>query len=134
MAATLTREKDHIFRLNVTGTVRQAELQQAANALAKELGDSGTARLLIVLDGFHGWGPDNWAAFKFYADHGDQIERIAIVGDQQWWEKVKLFVAADLRRAPVQCFVRGAIFMAREWLAEANDKRGNDKAGSDGRS
>ena len=98
------------------------------------VGDAGQARLLIVLDGFHGWGPDNWAAFKFYAEHGDQIERIAIVGDQQWWEKVKLFVAADLRRAPVQCFVRGAVSMAREWLADATDRRGTGKADSDGRS
>ena len=43
-------------------------------------------------------------------------------------------VAADLRRAPVQCFVRGAISMAREWLADAKDVRGTDKADSNGRS
>ena len=65
------------------------------------------------------------AAFKFYAEHGDQIERIAIVGDAQWWEKVKLFVAADLRRAEVQCFVRGAIAMAREWIAEGGGPGAN---------
>jgi hypothetical protein len=133
MPATLAREKGNVFRLNVSGLVRAAELQQAADTLAGEIGDAGRARLLVVLDGFHGWGPDNWAAFKFYAEHGDRIERIAIVADQQWWERVKMFVAAGLRRAPVQCFVRGAMSLAREWIAEGSEPPGADRMGSHGR-
>ena len=62
-------------------------------------------RLLFVLDGFEGWEPrDNWSDLTFYVEHGDRIERIAIVGDERWRSETLMFAGADLRRAPVEFF------------------------------
>ena len=42
-------------------------------------------RLLVVLDQFDGWdGLSNWSDLTFFARYGDNIERIAIVGDPRW--------------------------------------------------
>ena len=52
-----------------------------------------------------------------YVRHGDDIERIAIVGDETWRSEALMFVGADLRKADVRYFVTRDESAAVEWLA-----------------
>jgi len=117
MSVTLRRERDDLFRLDVHGAVRRAELERSRDELGVALGPQGAARLLVVLDQFTGWArEDDWSGLDFLTPYGDQIVRMAIVGDPTWRDELLLFVAAGLRRAPVEFFASGAVESARTWL------------------
>jgi SpoIIAA-like len=119
MPIALQHESDNIFRIGIRGTLRQSEMQDCQNQLVGEMQRLGTVRLLFVLDDFKGWAAqDNWNDLSFYVQHGDAIERIAIVGEERWRDHSLMFAAADLRKAPVGYFLRGALAQARAWLAE----------------
>ena len=75
-------------------------------------------RLLFVLADFEGWHPhDDWKDLTFYVTHGNQIERIAIVGDERWRSESLMFAGADLRTAPVEFFADDDLAGARAWLS-----------------
>ena len=117
---TINREEGPIRRLTITGTARKADLDQVMHTLVAEIGDRDVVRLLVVLDAFTGWAQaDDWSGLNFYVNHGDQIERIAIVGESPWRDDALMFALADLRRAPVEFFTTGAIPQALEWLRQA---------------
>jgi hypothetical protein len=118
MPLTMSHEQDNIFRLDLTGRLKKADLDVCQNRLTREIALRGTARLLIRLDGFSGWDQgSDWSDLSFYIQHGDAIERIAIVGDDRWRSEVLMFAAADLRKGAVEYFPPGAAAEARAWLS-----------------
>ncbi len=117
MSISLAHEGGNVFRLDVRGMLRQAELEESQKRLTLEMPRSGSVRLLFVLDGFEGWDPHSqWNDLSFFVKHGDRVERIAIVGPERWRGETLMFAGADLRKAPVGFFVEGAIDEARAWL------------------
>ena len=118
MATSLQHERDNIYRIDMRGMLRKAELDQCQEQLIGEMARIGPVRLLVVLDGFEGWDPTGeWRDLSFYVRHGDAIERIAIVGDERWRSLALMFASADLRRAPVEFFPGDAAGDARAWLS-----------------
>lgn len=118
MAATLTRERDKIYRLDITGRLSKSEFDAVQHQLAGEIQAAGPVRLMVVLDGFEGWEPGaGWSDLNFYIRYGDAVERIAIVGDEAWRSQALMFAAADLRRGPVLFFPPGGDRDASLWLA-----------------
>ena len=118
MPITMHHEGGNVFRFDVSGMLRKAELDTCQAALAAEIRRIGPVRLLFLLDGFEGWderGP--WNDLTFYVHHGASIERIAIVGEERWRSQALMFAGADLRRAPVEFFA-GDVVAARVWLGE----------------
>ena len=118
MPMTLHDEGGNVFRVEVRGRLRKADLDRGQNALAAEINRLGTVKLLFVHEGFDGWEPaDNWSDLSFYVKHGDTIQRIAIVGDERWRSEALMFAGADLRKAPVEFFPGHAVADARVWLS-----------------
>lgn len=117
MPATLEHEGDNVFRVNASGTLRKAELDAVQGGVAPALA-RGKVRLLIVLEEFQGWerGAD-WNDVRFYERHGQNVERIAIVGDEKWRADAQVFLLAGLRAAPVRYFAAGELEQARGWLS-----------------
>lgn len=119
MGAHFLRDQSGIWELHISGTLKKAELDAAQAAGSKALASGGEARLLITLeDTFSGWGKgEAWGDTTFFSDHGDQIVKIAVLGDRPWEEEMLMFLGAGLRRAPVRYFPRAAREAALEWLA-----------------
>jgi hypothetical protein len=116
---TFTREDDAVYRLDVTGVMRKADFDRAQAALGREIDRVGAVRLLVVLDRFEGWAPqDDWSDLTFYATYGDAIARIAIVGEERWRGEMLMFSADELRKGPVKYFPGEAVALARTWLRE----------------
>lgn len=114
----MERERDNVFRLDVRGTLRKAELDSCQERLVAEIAQLGSIRLLFVLDGFAGWEPNaHWNDLSFFVRHGDAVERIAILGPENWRSQMLMFAGADLRRAPVEYFPVGTAAEARAWLS-----------------
>ena len=117
MPISMEHEGDNVFRLDIRGTLRLAEFETCQERLIAEMTRTGPIRLLFVLAGFEGWEPHaGWSDLSFYVKHGDRIERIAIVGPERWRSEALMFAAADLRKAPVEFFLEGAVAEARAWL------------------
>jgi SpoIIAA-like len=114
----LHHERDNIFRVRISGALRARDLSDCAAQLLNDVERIGPVRLLFVLDTFEGWSnDDDWRDLSFYVKHGDAIERIAIVGDEQWRDLALMFAAADLRKAPVEYFAPQGVSDALVWLS-----------------
>ena len=118
MPITTQHERDNIYRVELTGSLRKADFDGSQEQLAGEIGRIGPIRLLFLLRDFDGWQRDgDWNDLSFYVGYGDRIERIAIVGPDRWRAETMMFAAADLRRAPVEFFTEDALEGARTWLS-----------------
>jgi hypothetical protein len=110
-------EGGKVFRLEIRGRLQKGEMDRCQDELIAEMGESGTVRLLVVLEAFEGWDSrDRWDDLSFYMKHGDQIERIALVSEPRWQSEALMFASADLRKAPVEWFSNEALAKARAWL------------------
>ena len=119
MPIALEHERDNVYRLNVRGTLRRAELDRCQHSLVDEMQNRGPVRLLFILESFDGWDTtDSWSDLTFYVRYGNSIERIAIVGPERWRGETLMFAGADLRQAPVAYFVEGHLDAARAWLTD----------------
>ena len=118
MPITMQHERNNMYRLEVSGILKKADMDRWQDALIVEMQRIGPVRLLFILKGFEGWERKaDWSDLTFYLRHGDKIERIAIVGDERWRSETLMFASADLRRAPVEFFQEAALAEARAWLA-----------------
>jgi hypothetical protein len=118
MPIRMQHEHDNVYRMEVSGVLSKADLDQSQDWLIAEMKQTGSARLLIVLKGFKGWETNpNWGDLTFYVRHGDSIEKIAITGDERWRSEALMFASADLRRAPVEFFPENRLGEAQAWLS-----------------
>jgi len=118
MPMTMGHERGNLYRVEIRGVLRKAEIDRCQDELRVEIARVGPVKLLIALKAFEGWEPHaNWNDLTFYVKHGDAIERIAIVGDERWRAEALMFAAADLRKGPVEFFSEAAAAEARAWLS-----------------
>lgn len=108
------------YRIQISGRLIERDLDAVQRQAAAEIARTGKIRLLVELARFEGWeAGGNWSNLGFYVHHGDDIERIAIVGDEAWRSEALMFAGADLRRGAVVFFRPAEADRARAWLAAA---------------
>jgi hypothetical protein len=79
----------------------------------------GKLSVLFDMIDFHGWELSAaWEDFKFGIEHFADIEKFAMVGENQWEHGMAAFVK-PFTKAQVRYFDRANAAEAREWLAEA---------------
>ena len=109
---------DGIVHARLSGAMTHAD-QQALEALAKRLIDAGgKVRLLVTLEGFEGWQKDSaWGDdLGFQLDYGNEIVRIAVVGDQRWKEQALMFVGKGFRDTEIEFFRPDSLAAAKAWI------------------
>ena len=123
MGAAIQQDASGIWVLRISGALSKSEMDAVQAIGIESVGPGETARLLVLVeDDFLGWlGSEEWSDMSFLVEHGDQIEKIAIVCDPKWEEKMLMFTAAGLRRAPVRCFTKGQFSEACQWLGEGQE-------------
>jgi hypothetical protein len=73
-------------------------------------------RLLLELHDFQGWTVGAlWEDTKFAAQHFNDIERLAVVGDKRWKKGITVFVK-PFTGAEVRYFDMKEIDKAHEWV------------------
>ena len=77
----------------------------------------GKIRILVILEDFQGQeqGAD-WGDITFAMEHDDDIEKIAIVGDEKWKDLVFAFTGKPFRRAAIEYFNSSHLEKARAWI------------------
>jgi hypothetical protein len=117
MAFSVVDRAGAFAHLRITGVMTLAD-QQALQDQARVLIDQGLRpRALLVLENFKGWekGVD-WGDMSFLTEHGDDIERMAIVGEERWRDEMLMFVAKGLRATEIEYFSPAELDRARQWV------------------
>jgi hypothetical protein len=119
VTAKITGVHDGILTLVIGGRLTQEELAAAqAEAARSVTGTTGKTRFLVLAENFAGWGKDgHWSDFSFQQQHDEDIERMAIVGEERWRDLTLLFTSQGLRPFPIEFFTPGRLAEARAWLA-----------------
>ena len=66
---------------------------------------------------FTGWGKDgDWGDLKFMHENDPYIEKIAVVGNDEWKDQIMMYLGAGRRQASVAFFSPEHLQEAREWL------------------
>ncbi len=117
MAIKFRLDKGSIGLFNVSGILGKAELEQAQNECESAIQKMGHIKILVVLDNFQGWEKaKDWEDLSFSARNDAYIDKLAIVGDQQWKDLVFAFTAKGLRPVLIEYFGEGQEGAARTWL------------------
>lgn len=114
-------EKDggKTLEVQMSGKLAHADYQQFVPEFERLVKEHGKLRVLCDMVDFHGWeGKALWDDIKFDAKHFADIERLAMVGDQQW-EKAMANFCRPFTTAKIRYFDHGAMNDARTWLAAA---------------
>jgi hypothetical protein len=118
MGIKVFEEGDNVYVMRITGLLKKPELDAVQAEAAKVLTAEKRVKMLLLLDEFKGWeGGEEWGDMTFYAEHGDQITRIAVVGDPKYKDEFMMFLGAGIRPAPVEFFKYDQMTQARAWLA-----------------
>lgn len=109
-----------ILHFRLQGTLRKADYDRMAAAARDAIARHGSIRVLVALDAFAGWEQhDGWGDLSFMMDEGERIDRIAIVGEEQWRDDSLAFTASGLRPTVIEYFLPSDLAEARRWLSTA---------------
>lgn len=118
MPVNIQNELNNICVLQISGVLKRSEFGAGQSAVGQNIDAGAQPRVLAILENFEGWelGTD-WNDLDFMFSHGDQIARIAIVGEPRWEMEALAFAGAGFRRSPVKFFSTSQLAEARTWLA-----------------
>ncbi|MBU3735986.1 MAG: STAS/SEC14 domain-containing protein, partial [Methylobacterium sp.] len=99
---TINNDTDCLVDAAVLGEFTLADFQQLENAAEHAIKFQGKARLLVDLRDMIGFTLDvAWEEIKLMRTHGEALERIAIVTDDQWlqWSSwlTRIFTNAEVQ-------------------------------------
>jgi hypothetical protein len=119
MSANLESQGDRLLVLRVRGELKKSEMDAVQMEVVPIIAAVGPVRLLVILKSFIGWERnEEWGETDFFFSHGDEMEKIAVVGHPVWETQVLAFAGAGIRKGPVKFFPETAEQEARAWLAE----------------
>ena len=118
MGATVKKEDNGLWVLRISGALRKEEMDAVQASAIEGLASQENARVLVIVEeDFRGWvGDEVWGDMTFFVEHGDRIEKMAIVGDPKWETNMLMFAGAGFRRAPVKYFTPSQLNEAQAWL------------------
>lgn len=107
-----------LVEIDASGKLTGADYDRLVPELERLAAERGALRLYIEIRDFRGWDPEGlWKDVKFDATHQDAMERIAIVGENQW-EEWGANLSKPFFKADVRFFTPDRAAEARTWLRE----------------
>ena len=118
MPANIQLEPDNVHVLRFTGILKRSEFGGTQNAASRAIDAGAKPRILAILENFEGWekGAD-WNDLDFMLSHGNEIAKIAIVGEPRW-EPDALAFGRRLPPSAGEVFPPNQLAEARAWIAE----------------
>ena len=118
MPVELIDASGKLLQLKIRGLLQKVDhermIQIAKEAIARE----GKIRALIIAEGFQGWERnENWGDVTFMMAEGQDLEKMAIVGDEKWRDDALAFTAKGFRPTAIEFFPTSRLHEARTWLS-----------------
>ena len=116
LSAYCYRAPGNILVLRMSGVLEHKDYERFLPEIERIIAKYGGVRLLIELVEFHGWtNSAAWEDTRFGLKYWRNIERMAIVSDQNW-----LDLSMTLRPFMVRYFNASDFDMALGWVNEAS--------------
>ena len=119
MIEFLPQNEGHLVALRFHGKLEHEDFEQLAPLLDEQIDvEGGSIRLLIDLEDFEGYEDLHalWDHFLLVKDHHKAVERIAVVGDEDW-ERLLVEYVGRFTNAEVGYYAAKRHDAALEWLA-----------------
>ena len=118
MACEIIKITDSLIHARIRDVMRIADQKVLESAAMELIGKGKKVRLIAIMDDFRGWEKSEaWGDVGFMAKHGDDIVKMALVGDEQWKEETFLFVGKGLRSTEIEFFPSSSLKQAEEWVS-----------------
>ena len=105
-----------VLEVQVTGKLAHEDYQHFVPEFDRLVGVHGKLRVLFEMVDFHGWSAGAlWDDIKLDVKHFADIERLAMVGEEQWEKGMSVF-CRPFTTANIRYFDRAALGEARAWL------------------
>jgi hypothetical protein len=120
MSAEIVDNTKGVLTIKISGKMQQSELAATQKNVAEILQKEGGSRLLVLAEEFEGWekGGD-WGDLSGQVQLDEQVERMAIVGQERWKDVALLFTGKGVRHVAIEYFSPAELPKARGWLAKA---------------
>lgn len=118
MIELLPQNDGNLVAIRFIGKVLHEDFENLTPVLDAQIAsDGGSIRLLLDLSAFEGWEDLHaiWNHFILVKNHHKQVERIAIVGDENWERRLAEYVVR-FAVAEVGYYTPDRIEAACEWL------------------
>jgi len=117
MACEITKIDGAVLQVRISGVMKLADQVSIQSEGLKLMGQGRKARLLVTFADFQGWdkGAD-WGDVGFFVAHGNDIAKIAIVGDEKWKDDAFAFLGKGLRTTEIEFFSPAAEHEADSWI------------------
>lgn len=107
---------DGYVEIHASGKLDRQDYEAMAPEIEQLIREEGKLRVVFVLDDFHGWTAGGlWEDLKFDVQHFNDVDRLAIVGERKWHERMagicRIFTTADVRY-----FDHDDLEEARQWV------------------
>ena len=119
MSITFTKELDDLFVIDVEGQLSFEDQKKVEMRGRTEIDCNKKTKLLVLAERFSGWGKEgDWGDMTFMYEYDPYIEKIAVVAEEKWKDKILMYIGAGRRQASVEFFLQGEEQDAREWLLD----------------
>ena len=117
MACEIIRIIDSVVYVRIRDVMRIADMKTLEKVAEELIGQGKKLRLLASLENFQGWEKtEKWSDVDFMMNHGNDIVKMAIVGDERWKEEAFLFVGRGMRNTEIEFFPLTLLKNAEVWV------------------
>jgi hypothetical protein len=112
------KAEGRILEVPVTGKLSREDYERFVPEIEKLIRRHGKIRLMFWMHDFHGWDVAAlWEDIKFDARHFNDIERLAMVGETKWQQRMAAF-CRPFTTAEIRYFDTYQLDEARAWLQQ----------------
>lgn len=105
-----------VLEIVASGKLRRADYEELGPAVEKQIDAHEDIRILLRLGDFDGWTAGAlWEDIKFDVKHFNDIDRLAVVGDEPW-EKGMAKFCKPFTTAEIRFFTPDRVEQAQQWL------------------
>ena len=106
-----------LLQIKIRGMLKKADHDQVVQIAKEAIAREGRVRALVILEEFEGWERhEDWGDVSFMMEQGQDIEKMAIVGDEKWKDDAIAFTAKGFRPTAIEFFAASRANAARIWL------------------
>lgn len=118
MPAEIVDASGKLLVVRIAGMFAKADYDRIIRVSKEAIAREGKIRTLIVAEDFQGWERDeDWGDVSFITEEGQQVEKMALVGDPAWRDEALAFTAQGFRPTAVEFFPASRMTDARRWLS-----------------
>ncbi len=119
MACEIINITASVIHVRISGVMQIADQKMLESAAMEMIGKGKKVRLVAIMENFKGWEKSEaWGDVGFMAEHGDDIVKMALVGDERWKDDAFMFVGKGLTSTRVEFFPPSSLKRAVEWVSK----------------